>query len=127
MCSWEYKSLLRLPDKSEVWLCLCMPVWGQWAELCLTLEHTVPHAFCGAIMEILQQLRDAQHGLEHHGQRTQSLHKHHRVQQQQGDDCTHDGEAEAEEEVVLKGAPLPEVMQVQVYNREIETQTNIYW
>lgn len=74
----------------------------------------VPHAFGGAVVEVLQQLWEAQHGFKHHGQGTQRLHKHSRVQQQQGDECTQHGEAKAEEQVVLKRAPLPEVVKVQV-------------
>lgn len=65
-------------------------------------------------MQVLQQLREAQHGLEHHGQGAQHLHEQGRIQQQEGDDGAQHGEAEAEEEVVLEGAPLPEGAQVQV-------------
>ncbi len=63
-------------------------------------------------MEVLQQLREAQHGLEHQRQRAQRLDVHSRVQQQQSDDCTQHGEAKAEEQVVLKCSPLPEVTKV---------------
>lgn len=76
-------------------------------------------------MEVLQQLRKAQHGLEHHGQGTQCLHKHYRVQKQQCDDCTQNGEAKAEEQVVLEGAPLPEVAKVQVWRGERTKQMEI--
>lgn len=69
-------------------------------------------------MEVLQQLRETQHGLKHHGQETQRLHKHSGVQQQQGDSCTQHGEAKAEEQVVLERAPLPEVVKVQVWRQD---------
>lgn len=69
-------------------------------------------------MEVLQQLREAEHGLAHHGQGAQRLHVHHGVQQQQGDDGAQHGEAEAEEQVVLERAPLPEVAKVQVWRAE---------
>lgn len=75
----------------------------------------LPHAFGGAVGEVLQQLRETQHGLEHQSQGAQHLHEHGRVQQQQGDHRTQHGEAEAEEQVVLERAPLPEVAQVQVW------------
>lgn len=80
----------------------------------MTCLCTVPHAPGGAVLEVLQQLRQAQHGLEHHSQGAQGLHEHGGVEQQQGDDRTHHGEAEAEEQVVLERAPLPEVVNVQV-------------
>lgn len=82
-----------------------------------TSKSAVPHAFGGVILEVLQQLWDAQHRLKHHGQGTQCLHKHNGVQQQKGDDCTQHGEAQAEEQVVLKRTPLPEVVEVQVWSR----------
>lgn len=88
------------------------------AKLCLTSKCAVPHAFGGVVVEVLQQLRQAQHGLKQHGQGAQRLHKHSRVQQQQGDDRTQHGEAEAEEQVVLEGAPPPEVAEVQVWRGE---------
>lgn len=69
-------------------------------------------------MEVLQQLRETQHGLEHHGGGAQRLHEQGRVQQQQGDDGAEHGEAEAEEQVVLERAPLPEVAKVQVWREE---------
>lgn len=81
----------------------------------LTSKCDVPHAFGRVIVEVLHQLWEPQHGFEHDGQETQHLHKHWGVQQHQGDHCTQQGEAEAEEEVVLKGTPLPEVLHVQVY------------
>lgn len=87
-------------------------------ELSAQRAVTVPHAFGGAVMEVLHQLRDSEHGLEHDGQGAQRLHKHGRVQQQQGDDCTQHGEAKAEEQVVLERAPLPEVAIVQVWRGE---------
>lgn len=81
----------------------------------LTSKCAVPHAFGGAIVEVLQQLRQTQHGLKHHGQGTQCLHKHRGAQQQQCDNCTQHSEAKAEEQVVLEGAPLPEVAKVQFW------------
>lgn len=93
------------------------------AELCSTSKRAVPHAFGGAVVEVLQKLRDAQHGLEHHGQGAQRLHENGRVQQQHGDDCAHHGKAEAEEQVVLERAPLPEVAKVQVWRGERTKQT----
>lgn len=75
----------------------------------------LPHSFGGAVVEVLQQLRHAQHGLERHGERTQSLHKNAGVHQQQGDHGTQHGQAEAEEQVVFKRTPLPEVLKVQVW------------
>lgn len=86
-----------------------------FASGCLTFKCAVPHAFGGVIVEVLQQLRNAQHGLKHHGQGTQRFHKHSGVQQQQGDKCTQHSEAKAEEQVVFKGAPLPEVSKVQIW------------
>lgn len=88
------------------------------AKLCLTLKCGIPHAFGGVVLEVLQQLREAQHGLKHHGQRTQRFHKHSRVQQQQGDDCTQHGETKTEEKVVLESTPLPKVAEVQVWRGE---------
>lgn len=85
---------------------------------CSTSKCAVPHAFGGAVVEVLQQLWEAQHGLEHDGQGAQRLHEHGGVQQQQGDDRTQHGEAEAEEQVVLERAPLPEVAHVQVWRKE---------
>lgn len=77
-------------------------------------HHLHAHAFGGVILKVLQQLREAQHGLKHDSQGAQSLHKHSRVQEQQGDDRTQHGEAEAEEKVVLERAPLPEVAKIQI-------------
>lgn len=81
---------------------------------CPQHHHLHTHAFGGAVVEVLQQLWEAQHGLEHDGQGAQRLHEHGGVQQQQGDDRTQHGEAEADEQVVLEHAPLPEVAHVQV-------------
>lgn len=77
-------------------------------------EWALPHASGGAIAEVLQQLREAQHGFERHGREAQRLHKHGGVQQQPGDGGAQQGEARAEEQVVLESAPLPEVLRVQV-------------
>lgn len=84
-------------------------------KCCSPSECVVPHAFSGVIVEVLQQLWEAQHGFECDGQEPQHLHKHGGVQQQRGDDCAQQGKARAEEEVVLKCAPLPEVLHVQIY------------
>lgn len=69
-------------------------------------------------MQVLQQLREAQHGLKHHSQGAQRLHEQGRVQQQESDAGAQHGEAEAEEQVVLEGAPLPEGTQVQVWGEK---------
>lgn len=74
-------------------------------------------------MEVLQQLREAEHGLEHHGQGAQHFHKHSGVQQQQSDHRTQHGEAKAEEQVVLERSPLPEVAKVQVWRGESNNNT----
>lgn len=83
-------------------------------KLYLTCNGALPHASGGVVVEVLQQLRKAQHGLKHHGQGAQHLHKHSGVQQQHGDHSTHHGEAETKQQVVLECTPLPEVVQVQV-------------
>lgn len=66
------------------------------------------------MVEVLQQLREAQHGFERHGGEAQRLHEHGGVQQQPGERGAQHGEGRAEEQVVLESAPLPEVLQVQV-------------
>lgn len=67
------------------------------------------------MVEVLQQLWEAQHGLERDGWEAQRLHKHGGVQQQPGGGCTQHDEAQAEEDVVFKCTPLPEGVYVQVY------------
>lgn len=89
-------------------------------ELGLTSGRPVPHASRGAVLEVLQQLREAEHGLEHHSQRAQRLHEHGGVEQQQGDQRAQHREAETEEQVVLEGTPLPEVAQVQFWGEKGE-------
>lgn len=92
--------------------------------VCSTSEWALPHASGGAIVEVLQQLREAQHGFERHGREAQRLHKDGGVQQQPGDGGAQQGEARAEEQVVLESAPLPEVLQVQVCRGSKTEQTD---
>lgn len=89
---------------------------------CLTSKKAVPHAFGGAVVEVLQELWEAQHGLKHHSQGAQRLHKQDWIQQQQGDDGTQHGEAKAEEKVILECTPLPEVAKVQVWRGDVKKE-----
>lgn len=90
---------------------------------CLTLKKAVPHALGGAVVEVLQELWEAQHGLKRHSQGAQRLHKQGWLQQQQGDDGTQNGEAKAEEKVILERTPLPEVVKVQVWRGDVKKES----
>lgn len=94
--------------------CAKRPAWPLIFDFFLFIKASVPHAFGRAILQVLQQLRETQHGFEHDGQGAQRLHEQGRIQQQESEDGALHGEAEAEEQVVLEGAPLPEGAQVQV-------------
>ena len=74
----------------------------------------VPHSTCGAVLEVLQQLRNPKHGLKEDSQRAQRLHEQHRVEEEEGDEGTQECEAEAEDQVVLEARPTPEVTQVKI-------------
>lgn len=74
----------------------------------------VPHSARGTVLEVLQQLGNSEHGLEENGQRTQRLDEEHRVEEEEGDEGTEECEAKAEDQVVLKTGPAPEVTQVQI-------------
>lgn len=107
---WAEMNYFVLGDKT--WACRCGRVAGSESG------GTVPHSPGAAVLQVLQQLRHGEHRLKGHGQGAQRLHKHGQVQQQQREHSAERREAEAEEQVILKRTPLPEVTNVQIWRGE---------
>lgn len=109
------EDLHRTADPKLSWAVVQDKVTGFEDVACSPQQdHLHTHALGGVVVEVLEQLRQAEHSLEQQGHGAQRLHKHSRIQHQHSDHCTQHREAQTEQEVVFKLTPLPEVVEVQI-------------